>query len=42
MELPFYGINALPIFAGHQPDIMGLPVGPWANLSGLQDVWIDR
>jgi peptide/nickel transport system substrate-binding protein len=42
VELPFYGINALPIFAGHQSDIMGLPVGPWGNLSGLQDVWIDR
>jgi peptide/nickel transport system substrate-binding protein len=41
-ELPFYYINALPIFAGHQKDVMNLPNGPWSTLSNMYSVWLDR
>ncbi|MCH2622018.1 MAG: ABC transporter substrate-binding protein, partial [Acidimicrobiales bacterium] len=42
IELPFYNINALPIFGARQPDVMNLPTGPWGNLSGMENVWLDR
>ncbi|MDG2904303.1 MAG: ABC transporter substrate-binding protein, partial [Acidimicrobiales bacterium] len=42
VELPFYGINALPIFGARQPEVMNLPKGPWGNLSGMENVWLDR
>ena len=41
-ELPFYYINALPIFAAWQTDVMNLPMGPWEALSNFYGVWLDR
>ncbi len=41
-ELPFYYINALPIFGSWTDDIRNLPTGPWEGFSGMQDVWLDR
>jgi len=42
VELPFYNINALPIYGANQPDVMNLPDGPWGGLSGMENVWLDR
>ena len=42
VELPFYNINAMPIFGASQPDVMNLPTGPWGGLSGMENVWLDR
>ena len=42
VELPFYNINALPIYGANQPDVMNLPDGPWGGLSGMESVWLDR
>jgi len=42
VELPFYNINALPIYGANQPDVMNLPDGPWGGLSGYENVWLDR
>ena len=41
-ELPFYYINALPLFGAWQTDVMNLPVGPWEALSNFYGVWLDR
>jgi len=40
--LPFYYINALPLFGAWQTDVMNLPVGPWEALSNFYGVWLDR
>ena len=42
VELPFYGINALPIYGAHQADVMNMPLGTWGSLSGMENVWVDR
>jgi len=42
VELPFYNINALPIYGANQPDVINLPDGPWGGLSGMENVWLDR
>ena len=41
-ELPFYYINALPIFGAWQKDVMNVPTGPWETLSNMANVWLDR
>jgi len=41
-ELPFYNINAMPIYGASQLDVMNLPTGPWGSLSGMENVWLDR
>tara|TARA_B100001146_G_scaffold36526_3_gene30077 strand:- start:5022 stop:6791 length:1770 start_codon:yes stop_codon:yes gene_type:complete len=41
-ELPFYNINAMPIYGASQLDVMNLPTGPWGGLSGMENVWLDR
>jgi peptide/nickel transport system substrate-binding protein len=42
VELPFYGINALPIYGAHQTFVMNIPEGTWGTLSGMENVWIDK
>jgi peptide/nickel transport system substrate-binding protein len=42
VELPFYGINALPIFGARQAYVMNIPEGTWGTLSGMENVWIDQ
>ena len=42
VELPFYGINALPIYGAHQTYVKNMPLGTWGSLSGMENVWIDK
>ena len=42
VELPFYGINALPIYGAHQAYVMNMPLGTWGSLSGMENVWVDK
>ncbi|MEC8872946.1 MAG: ABC transporter substrate-binding protein, partial [Actinomycetota bacterium] len=42
VELPFYGINALPIYGAHQAYVKNMPLGTWGSLSGMEDVWLDK
>ena len=42
VELPFYGINALPIYGANQTYVKNMPVGTWGTLSGMENVWIDQ
>jgi peptide/nickel transport system substrate-binding protein len=41
-ELPFYNINALPVFGANQGDIVNIPDGPWGTLTSMHNVWLDR
>ncbi|MDP6480589.1 MAG: ABC transporter substrate-binding protein [Acidimicrobiales bacterium] len=41
-ELPFYYINALPIYGAYQADVMGMPDGPWGTLTSMHDTWLNR
>jgi peptide/nickel transport system substrate-binding protein len=42
VELPFYGINALPIYGASQTYVMNMPTGVWGPLSGMENVWLDK
>ena len=42
IELPFYGINALPIFGANQLYVRDMPDGAWGPLSGFENVWLDK
>jgi len=42
VELPFYGINALPIYGAHQAYVKNMPLGTWGSLSGMENVWLDK
>ncbi len=42
MQLPFYAINALPIFGARPAYVMNIPEGTWVTLSGMENVWIDQ
>jgi len=42
IELPFYGINALPIFGANQLYVRDQPDGAWGPLSGMENIWLDK
>ena len=42
IEVPFYGINALPIFGANQLYVRDQPDGAWGPLSGMENIWLDK